>query len=70
MRFATPGFSAGSKRTQFSEVSESVTALLNLRMMSSGFSMRWTQPLGSLSDLDILLVGSVRLMMRAPTRGM
>ena len=51
-------------------MSLSVTAFLNLRMMSSGLSRTYTQPLGSLSDLDILLSGLVRDMIRAPTLGM
>ena len=68
MRLATPGLLSTSKRTQRS-VSESVTAFLNLRMMSSGRSSRYTVPLGSLSDLDILFSGEERLMTRAPTVG-
>ena len=66
MRLLTPGFSFRSKRTQFS-VSLSVTARLNLRMMSSGFSIRNTQPSGM--DLLILLSGAFRLMTRAPSLG-
>ena len=66
MRFETPGLFSGSKRTQFS-VSESVMARLNLRAISSGFSMRKTQPLGS--DLLIFEVGFPRPMTRAPALG-
>lgn len=57
---------AGSKCTQFS-VSESVMARLNLRAISSGFSIRKTQPLGS--DLLILEVGFPRPITRAPALG-
>ena len=49
-------------------VSQSVTARLNLRMISSGRSIRKTQPSGS--DFDILFSGVPRLMMRAPILGM
>jgi len=45
-------------------------AFLNFRRISSGFSSIYTQPFWSLSDLLILLVGVVRLMIRAPTLGM
>ena len=41
---------------------------LNLRMMSSGFSIRKRQPSGE--DLLILELGSFRLMIRAPTLAM
>ena len=67
IRFETPGLFSGSKRTQCS-VSESVTARLNLRAMSSGFSSRNTQPEGS--DLLIFDEGLPRPMTLAPTLGM
>ena len=50
--------------SNFTQASQSVTARLNLRMISSGRSIRNTQPSGS--DLDILFSGLVRLMIRAP----
>ncbi len=66
MRLDTPGFSLGSKRTHRS-VSESVTARLNFRAMSSGFSRRKTHPSGM--DLDIFTSGWLRLITRAPALG-
>ena len=60
-----PGLCSGSKRTW---VSLSVTARLNFFWMTSGVSMRKTQPSGS--DLLILLEGSPRLITRAPILGM
>lgn len=60
-----PGLFSLSKRTA---VSQSVTARLNLRMISSGLSMRKTQPSGS--DFDILFSGLPRLITRAPILGM
>ena len=66
MRLLTPGFASGSKRTQ---ASLSVTALLNfLRMVFSSSRMEMVA-FGFVSDLLILLVGSCRLMTRAPAFG-
>ena len=47
-------------------ISLSVTARLNLRMMSSGLSISRMKPFGFGSDLDIFLVGSDRLMTLPP----
>ena len=67
IRLDTPGLFSRSKRTQRS-VSLSVMARLNLRRMSSGLSIRNTQPSGM--DLLILVSGWFRLITRAPILGM
>ena len=67
IRLDTPGLFSRSKRTQRS-VSLSVIARLNLRRMSSGLSIRNTQPSGM--DLLILVSGWFRLITRAPILGM
>ena len=67
IRLDTPGLFSRSNRTQRS-VSLSVMARLNLRRMSSGLSIRNTQPSGM--DLLILVSGWFRLITRAPILGM
>ena len=65
IRFVTPGLS-GARRTS---EPESVTAERNFFRIVSGSSSSFTVPCGVPPVVDILLVGSCRSMIRAPTSG-
>jgi len=65
IRFVIPGLSSARRTSR----PESVTAVLNLRRITSGSSSSTTVPCSVPPVVDIFFVGSCRSMIRAPTSG-